>query len=167
MNDCLTLDEISNWIDGDYLRQLGPREFGKAMAHPAERYVSKRIREDLDIACNRADDSKPYDIIAQARANRIQVKFRQVNGVTPFSRQVYTHNWRQRLHLAGGYRIQDFDMIVLVLCHKGKKEPKDWLLCCLPSALVEDPNAKGFVYQDIPPHILQQGKDWQSQFLAV
>ena len=160
----MNLNELAKkYITGDVLQALPKREFGKYMSDPAEMIVKEEIEKEFNIKVYKdGDDSNSaghYDLYTDSNF-RIQVKFRSVNGTTPTSRQIYLHNWRQKLN----YNISDFDCIIFVLCHNEKRQPSDWKFCFVPSEKVIDSKDKSLMLKDIPPHILKQGLDWKKEF---
>ena len=160
----MNLNELAKkYITGDVLMNLPKREFGKYMSDPAEMIVKEKIEKEFNINVFKDGEDGAaaghYDLYTDNNF-RIQVKFRSVDGVTPTSKQIYLHNWRQKLN----YNISDFDCIIFVLCHKNKRQPSDWLYCFVPSKKIIDSKNKNLMLRDIPPSILQEGLDWKKQF---
>ena len=125
----MNLDILAQkYITGDILRSLPKREFGKYMSQPAE-YLVKEKLEELGLTVFSEGEGKAaaghYDLYTDSNY-RIQVKFRSVDGVTPVSKQIYLHNWRQKLQ----YNLKDFDCIIFVLCHKDQRDPSNWIIFC-------------------------------------
>ena len=159
----MNLDELAQkYITGDILRNLPKREFGKYMSTPAESLVQDEL-EKLGFTVFNEGEGKAsaghYDLYTD-KGYRIQVKFRSVVGVTPVSTQVYLHNWRQKLQ----YDLNDFDCIIFVLCHKDKREPRDWTYCFVPSQKLKDPKDNTKMLQNVPSKILKEGLDWKTDF---
>ena len=159
----MNLNELAEkYITGDILWKLPKREFGKYMSDPAEEIVKSKIESELGIEVkkdgNDGVSAGHFDLYTENNY-RIQVKFRSVDGVTPVSRQIYTHNWRQKLK----YDVNDFDCIVLVLCHNGNRNPSDWIYCFIPSEKIQDTENINLMLKDIPPEILKEGLDWKQE----
>jgi len=159
----LDLDEfVKKYITGDSLRKLPKREFGKYMSDPAEELVKDIIEKKLKIKVFKAgedsDGAGHFDLYTED-GYTIQVKFRSKDGVTPTSQQIYTHNWKQKLQ----YKVGDFHCIIFVICHKGKREPRDWFYCFVPAERIVAPNDPKLLRKDIPAVTLKQGLDWLKQ----
>ena len=161
----MNLNELAKkYITGEILKKLPKREFGKYMADPAEEIVKEKIEKELGIKVfkegNDGNSAGHYDLYTDSDY-RIQVKFRSVDGVTPTSRQIYVHNWRQKLN----YNISDFDCIIFVLCYKNKRNPSDWIYCFVPTEKLVDEKDKSLILKDIPPTILEKGLNWKKEFM--
>lgn len=160
----MTLDALAQkYITGNILRSLPKREFGKYMSHPAEALVKEEL-EKLGVTVFSEGEGKAsaghYDLYTDSNY-RIQVKFRSVDGVTPVSKQIYLHNWRQKLQ----YDLKDFECIIFVICHKDQREPSDWIWCFVKSEDLIDPEDSSKMLQNVPTSILKEGLDWKSKFL--
>ena len=160
----IQLNELAKkYLTEEVLLNLPKREFGKMMAYPAEKLVQEKIQE-LNIEVHEEGVGKNsaghYDLYTDNNF-RIQVKFRSVDGITPTSKRIYVHNWRQKLH----YNINDFDCIIFVLCHKNKRQPADWNFIFVPSEKLIDTKNENLMLKDIPPSILEQGTNWKEEFL--
>ena len=157
MNNLETLEDIAGLIDGNFLRSLPTKEFGKIMGIIAEHIVKDMFSKNIEKYNLSDSEDCSYDLISRSGV-RNQVKFRHQTGAEPYSTQVYTHNWRQ----VNQYNVGSFDYITFIMYHANKREPKDWYISVIQESKCIDPKDKTKLLKNIPPKILQEGKNWIS-----
>jgi len=154
----------------NFLNNLPDREFGKYMSEIIPFLIRMKINnnnkkykvkfEDRNMQGN----AKHYDLYYVNKniiKYKIQVKFRSVNGKTPFSKKIYLHNWRQKYQ----YNKNDFDSIVVVLSHNGNRNPKDWIISFIKINYLYIKKSDK-IKTDIPKELLEDGtKFWKKQLL--
>lgn len=151
-------DLVQEFITRDFLWSLPDKEFGIIMSPIAERYVANLFNSEFGTKF-KIINGRHYDLV-DPNMIRHQVKFRKAKGRTPYSQQLYTHNWRQKLQ----YGAKDFDIMTFVICHKNKREPKDWCLSTIPAYKCIDPNNRKKLLKNIPAKLLKWGQDWKKRF---
>ena len=135
-----TNSDILNALNNPFINSLSPLEYGKAIQSAVEEYVTFKVNEIaeeqilLDIMSSQnlieefgyKNNGPGFDRLLVGPKKKIQIKFRQVDGVEPWSQQVHFENTRrhskknQNSSAQNGlvcYSITEFDYVILVLCH--------------------------------------------------
>lgn len=95
--------DVVSALENPFIRSLSPIEYGKAVQTAVEEYVGYNVNliagEDLlvDVAKDPelmveyqyANNGPGFDRLHLATKKKIQIKLRQVNGKTPYSKQVH------------------------------------------------------------------------------
>ena len=115
-----------------------------------------------------------YDLLTE-KYNRVQVKYRYVNGKTPFSKQLHFETTRRNSKKNEGvasksghvsYSIDEFDYVASVIVHGAKDMTPIQYLNSLNDAKIllikvselEDPERKGCCLNSIPSKVLQNNQ---------
>ena len=177
-----TLEDVIQVLENPYINQLSPLEYGKAIQSAVEHYVSEKINlisgekilvdvekdEILKEKFNYANNGPGFDRLLLTKEKRVQLKFRQVDGSTPYSRQTHFENTRRHSEKNLGsssksghvcYSTNEFDYVVVVLCHIKNMERtnyKNWSYSLIPIQDLEDPINKGFCLPHIPSNSLKE-----------
>lgn len=179
-----TYDDIISTLDNPFINSLSPLEYGKAIQTAVEEYVTYNVNliagQQLLVDVSRdselteqyqySNNGPGFDRLLIPSCLKIQDKFRQVNGETPFSKQVHFENTRR--HSAKNqnqssvtghvrYTVSEFDYVLVVLCHivDGQRQNyKDWSYSLISSSELEDVNNKGYCLPKIPSSLLLQNK---------
>jgi hypothetical protein len=175
-------EDVVSALENPFIRSLSPIEYGKAVQTAVEEYVGYNVNliaeEDLlvDVAKDPelmveyqyANNGPGFDRLHLATKKKIQIKLRQVNGKTPFSKQVHFENTRrnsaknQNSSAISGYvryTVSEFDYVLVVLCHivnGERKDHKDWSYALINSAELEDGNNKGYCFPHIPSDVISK-----------
>ena len=175
-------EDVVSALENPFIRSLSPIEYGKAVQTAVEEYVGYNVnligQEELlvDVAKDPqlmvefqyANNGPGFDRLHVATKKKIQIKLRQVNGKTPYSKQVHFENTRrnsaknQNSSAISGYvryTVSEFDYVLVVLCHivnGERKDHRDWSYALINSAELEDENNKGYCYPHIPSEVISK-----------
>ncbi len=183
--DIYTEENIIQLIQNPIINQYSKIDYGKVIATINEHYVKLNInnfigqkillhnesdylelKEKYNI--NSSNNGPGFDLFHIKTLKKIQVKFRQVDGKTPYSKQLHFENTRRHSeknnnesaksgHIA--YSINEFDFIIITLCHiQNNKRPnyKNWSFSLIPIKELEDPNNLGYCLSHIPSSVVEK-----------
>lgn len=174
--------DILNALNNPFINSLSPLEYGKAIQSAVEEYVTFKINEIaeeqilLDIMSSQnlieefryKNNGPGFDRLLVGPKKKIQIKFRQVDGVEPWSQQVHFENTRrhskknQNSSSQNGlvcYSITEFDYVILVLCHikKGKRQNfANWSFSLVPIEQLKDVNNEGYCLPKVPSKVISE-----------
>jgi hypothetical protein len=177
-------EDVVSALENPFIRSLSPLEYGKAIQTAVEEYVSHNInlnaKETLlvDVAKDPqmvveyqySNNGPGFDRLHLPSKKKIQIKLRQVNGKTPFSKQAHFENTRrhsiknQNSSAESGlvrYAVSEFDYVLVALCHIVNGERKhynEWSYSLISSSKLEDVNNKGYCLPHIPSALLLENK---------
>ena len=173
-------EDVVSFLENPFIRSLSPIEYGKAVQTAVEEYVGYNInliaQEELlvDVAKDPklmvefqyANNGPGFDRLHVATKSKIQIKLRQVNGKTPYSKQTHFENTRrnsiknQNPSARSGYityKVSEFDYVLVALCHISegiRKDYKDWSYALIKSKDLEDDRNVGYCIPHIPSKLL-------------
>lgn len=179
-----THKDVVSALENPFIRSLSPLEYGKAVQTAVEEYVSYTINliaEEIllfDISKNPeliqeyqySNNGPGFDRIHLPTNKKIQIKLRQVDGKTAFSKQLHFENTRrhsiknQNSSAESGlirYKVSEFDYVLIVLCHivdGQRKHYENWSYSLVNSNELEDVNNKGYCLPHIPSALLLENK---------
>jgi len=179
-----THKDVVSMLDNSFIQSLSPLEYGKAIQTAVEQYVTNTINStanetllidvskdnELIVEYNYGNNGPGFDRLHLPSKKRIQIKLRQVDGKTPYSRQVHFENTRR--HSAKNknksaesglvrYSVSEFDYVLVVLCHivDGVRiYYTNWSYSLVPSSELEDVNNEGYCVSHIPSSLLLENK---------
>jgi hypothetical protein len=171
-------------LENPFIQSLGALEYGKAIQTAVEQYVSNTINSisETTLLFDVSKDSKlveefqyvnngpGFDRLHLPSNKRIQIKLRQIDGKTPYSKQVHFENTRR--HSAKNknksavsglvrYSVSEFDYVLVVLCHIVDGERThytNWSYSLVESSKLEDVNNKGYCLPNVPSSLLLENK---------
>ncbi len=175
----------------EVLRTASTVDIGKVLAPLMEIYIKNTINKNTNlvlIPSTEKNNGPGYDAIDEKSGLTIQSKFRQVNGVTPLSKQLHFENTRRKSKKNQGnnsksghtvYGINESDVIVVFIMHiKDEKQTiqyklnhgtsiddteelfKDCYIVAIPTRKLEDPDNIGCCMSKIPSKFLEVASDW-------
>lgn len=176
--------DVISTLDNPFIKSLSPLEYGKAVQTAVEEYVTHNVNsianEEILVDVSRnpflieqyqySNNGPGFDRLLLPKCLKIQHKLRQVNGKTPYSKQVHFENTRrqstknQNKSSVSGlvrYSVTEFDYVLVVLCQivDGERQNyKDWSYSLISSSELEDVNNKGYCLPHIPSALLLQNK---------
>jgi hypothetical protein len=176
--------DIISMLDNPFIQSLGPLEYGKAIQTAVEQYVSNTINsiseetllvdvsKDLKLVkeFQYMNNGPGFDRLHLPTKKRIQIKLRQVNGKTPYSKQAHFENTRRQSvknknkSAESGlvrYSVDEFDYVLIVLCHIVNGERShytNWSYSLIESPKLEDVNNQGYCVSHIPSALLLEKK---------
>lgn len=176
--------DVISTLDNPFIKSLSPLEYGKGVQTAVEEYVSHNVNsianEEILVDVSRnpflieqyqySNNGPGFDRLLLPKCLKIQNKLRQVNGKTPYSKQVHFENTRrqstknQNKSSVSGlvrYSVTEFDYVLVVLCHivDGERQNyEDWSYSLISSSELEDVNNKGYCLPHIPSALLLQNK---------
>lgn len=176
--------DILSLLKNPFIQSLEPLSYGKAIQSAVEEYVTTTINsickenillkvEDDDRLIEKfqySNNGPGFDRLLKNSLEKIQIKFRQVNGKTPFSKQIHFENTRRHSEKNKNnsadtglirYGINEFDYAIIVMCHivDGVRTKFDeWSFSLIKSESIEDVNNRGYCLPKIPSHLLLQNK---------
>ena len=171
----------NNYVSSEFFDKLCPKDFGKMMGIIVEnRYIKELIESNtivkLSINIDEQDGNATGFDLKTTNGLRIQIKFRQVDGITLTSKQVDISNTRRKSKKNMGYasksghvayKSNEFDCILVVLCPHSKKygvekrDPKYWQIVCIDVKNIIDPDNIDYCLTKVTPVVLQKGVDWK------
>jgi hypothetical protein len=178
------IDDLIEFIENPVLKDLTPNDYGKVVQIVAEKYLELRvnkisesnlvidIRSDQQLIneYNYSNNGPGFDRLIYNSKSRVQIKFRQVQGKTPYSRQTHFSNTRRHSgkNIGNGdatgnivYRLDEFDYVIVILCHiKNKKRVNytEWCYSLIPGSELVDVNNNKYCMPNIPSVILNKYK---------
>jgi len=176
---------INRYLTEDILYSLEPKDFGKLMGILVENgYIQDMINEftDVEIIDEERDGNKSGYDLKTKNGLRLQVKFRQVDGKTLFSRQSHFENTRRKSELNMGdasttghvaYGVNEFDAVLVVLCpHSGKygkesRHPDNWRISCVCVKDLVNKEHPMFCETKIKSKLLENGKEWDKILMEL
>ena len=182
-----TLSETLELLNTPYLSTLSNIDYGKTVQKAAEDYVCLFVESngdtihllDLERESNVLQEEYQYynngagfDRLLVPQKKKIQIKFRQVDGKTPFSKQTHFSNTRRHSSKNKGkgdetgtisYSDKEMDYVLVILCHRKKNNsdnlnPKNWSFSLIPVQELVDVNRDGFLLNHIPSETLYKNK---------
>jgi len=179
-----TFDDVITFLENNLTNSFDCLNYGKSIQKPVEIYVQHMVNQisgekiliDLDDyphlidEFNYKNNGPGFDKLLHLNNKKIQIKFRQVNGKTPYSRQVHFENTRrhsqknQNESAKSGfvtYSNSEFDFVIIVLCHIvdfRRPHHKNWNYSIISSQELEDVNNKGYCLPKIPSELLFENK---------
>ncbi len=161
-----TIDDVIAILENKFINTLKPIDYGKAIQSAAESYVELKVNEILGETCiidvnenkelieeyDYVNNGPGFDRLIIKSNTRLQIKFRQVGGVHPYSRQTHFSNTRRHSkknkgngdstgHIA--YRCSEFDYVLVILCHikdKVRTTYDKWCFSLIPTCELADVN---------------------------
>tara|TARA_R100000657_G_C4645848_1_gene90945 strand:+ start:41 stop:601 length:561 start_codon:yes stop_codon:yes gene_type:complete len=180
MKNKITLEDFkkSPWHDAllesvvDMINEGNTKDLGKIFQDAAEKLVNKRLNEEGIRSQKMTCDG--YDLLTE-KYKRVQVKYRYVNGKTPYSRQLHFETTRRNSKKNEGaasesghvsYSLDEFDYVAPVIVHGSKGQtPADYLnslntakILLIEVADLKDPEREGCCLNSIPSKVLQKNK---------
>lgn len=175
-----TNSDILIALNNPFINSLSPLEYGKAIQSAVEEYVTFKVNEIaeqqilLDVMSSKnlieeydyQNNGPGFDRLLVKPKKRLQIKFRQIDGVEPWSRQVHFENTRrhskknQNSSSQNGlvcYSINEFDYVILVLCHIKNGERQNflnWSFSLIPVQQIQDVNNVGYCLPKIPSNVI-------------
>ena len=179
-----THEDIISVLNNPFIQSLGPLEYGKAIQTAVEQYISNTINsiseETLLVDVSKdvklvkefqyMNNGPGFDRLHLPTKKRIQIKLRQVNGKTPYSRQAHFENTRRQSaknknkSAESGlvrYSVSEFDYVLVVLCHivnGDRNHYTNWSYSLIESSKLEDVNNQGYCVSHIPSALLLENK---------
>ena len=179
-----THKDVISMLDNPFIQSLSPLEYGKAIQTAVEQYVTNTINSlaeetllidvskdnQLMVEYNYGNNGPGFDRLHLPSKKRIQIKLRQVDGKTPYSRQAHFENTRR--HSAKNknksaesghvrYSVSEFDYVLVVLCHivdGVRTHYTNWSYSLVTSSELEDVNNEGYCVSHIPSALLLENK---------
>jgi hypothetical protein len=179
-----THSDLISYLDNPFAQSLGPLEYGKAIQTAVEQYVNNTINsiagETLLVDVSKdtqlveeyqyVNNGPGFDRLYLPTKKKIQIKFRQVDGKTPYSKQAHFENTRR--HSAKNnnksaesghvrYSVSEFDYVLVVLCHivdGVRTHYTNWSYSLVASSELEDVNNEGYCVSHIPSALLLENK---------
>jgi hypothetical protein len=179
-----TFNDVIEMLDNKYVNSLDCLNYGKTIQNAVEIYIEHQVNEIyggkflIDVQNNpqfvidyQYNNNGPgFDKLLLLNKKKIQIKFRQVDGKTPYSRQVHFENTRrhskknQNESAESGlirYRVSEFDYVIVVLCHINnniRPNYKEWKFSVINSKEIEDVNKLGYCLPKIPSSTILKNK---------
>jgi hypothetical protein len=179
-----THEDVISMLENPFIQSLIPIEYGKAIQTAVEEYVTNIVNNGLeekilvDISKNielveefqYLNNGPGFDRLLLPSKKRIQIKFRQVDGKTPYSKQVHFENTRRhsvknnnRSAESGHvrYSVSEFDYVCVVLCHifdGYRTKYTNWSYSLIESYKLEDVNNQSYCLPNIPSALLLKNK---------
>lgn len=167
--------DIINILENPFINGLTNTEYGKMIQCAAEEYVQIMVNEINrgELLVNPTSNPKliqelkyinngpGFDRVT-INGKKIQIKFRQVDGKTPFSRQTHFSNTRRhsKKHLGKSdstgmitYGKDEFDYVLVILCHVKndiRTNYKNWSFSLISSQELVDVNNELYLLPNIP-----------------
>jgi len=169
---------IMDIIDGLHLysqiQTLSAKDYGRLMGTLADPYVKEHIESNSDVKfldeneIGRDKNASGYDLLTVGSDKRVQVKFRQYSGKTPYSRGTYLTTTRRHSEKNVGfasisgqvaYGVKEFDFLFLILAPSNAAfRTRDlWSCCCIPISKLRDPINPFYVTSCVSSDILKMG----------
>jgi hypothetical protein len=170
------IDAINNQ---GVIELLPAKDYGGFMGRLGDGYTLEFLTDNTSIEFVDALKTDPkrdkneagYDTLT-TNGLRIQGKFRQWKGKTPYSNQVYIETTRRNSaknigpqsstgHVA--YSDNEFDALFIILADPNpkKRARRYWHYSCVPVSLLRDPNNPGFLMTRVPSDVLLAGSNWK------
>ncbi len=179
-----THQDVINALENPFIRSLMPLDYGKAIQTAVEEYLTHTINlisevillvdvaknPELIKEYNYENNGPGFDRLHLPTKKKNQIKLRQVDGKTPFSKQVHFENTRRhseknknKSSISGHvrYSVSEFDYVIVVLCHivdGVRTDYTKWSYSLIKSSDLEDVNCKGYCYTHIPSQVLLNNK---------
>jgi hypothetical protein len=179
-----THQDVIDFLENRCVRSMHPLEYGKSVQTAVEEYLTyvvNSISEEI-LLVNIAkipelikeykyeNNGPGFDRLYLPTKKKYQIKLRQVDGKTPFSKQVHFENTRRHSEKNKNessksghvrYSVSEFDYVIVVLCHivdGVRTDYNKWSYSVIKSSDLEDVNCKGYCYTNIPSKILLDNK---------
>lgn len=185
----VTLKMVLDILKAPYLKTLAPIDFGKLIQSPAEDYITIFVNEKTEkiqiIDPNKisgpvkeryykGNNGPGFDRLLKFMLSneilRLQIKFRQVDGKTPYSRATHFSNTRRHSNKNKGkgdetgtisYGEDEMDYVLVILSHTKTNPERDyrkWAFSLIPVNELKDANRNGFLVNSIPSKVLESNK---------
>ena len=177
-------EDVVKLLENPFIQSLEPLEYGKAIQTAVEHYVTHQVNSIaksellVDLTKNAilsksfeyGNNGPGFDRLLQGNQKKIQIKLRQVYGVTPYTRQVHFENTRRQSEKNKNessesglvrYAVNEFDYVVVVLCHiidGERKKYHDWSYSVIKTYDLEDVNIQGYCTRNISSALLMENK---------
>jgi hypothetical protein len=179
-----THEDVVSMLENPFIQSLGPLEYGKAIQTAIEQYVSNTLNllsdevllvdvsqdQQLTEEYQYGNNGPGFDRLLLPSKKRVQIKLRQVDGKTPYSKQAHFENTRRHSkknknksaesgHVR--YSVDEFDYVLVVLCHIVNGERTHytkWSYSLIESSKLEDVNNQGYCVGQIPSGLLFEKK---------
>jgi hypothetical protein len=183
MDNNYTEKDIISILENPFICQLSNTEYGKMVQSAAEEYIEIKVnqisKEKVLLKVNSSHQlTEQYDYHNNGpgfdrltkNGGRIQIKFRQVSGKTPYTQQTHFSNTRRHSKKNKGYgdktgmityRKDEFDFVLVILCHIKdgfRTEHKKWSFSLIPNHELIDVNNSSFLLPNIPSDKLYKYK---------
>lgn len=134
----------------------------------ADLLINLDYKSELHEEFNYGNNGPGFDRLHFPTKKRIQIKFRQTKGTTPYSRQLDIETTRRKSnkninksetgHVS--YSTDEFDYILFVISHNldGRPHFKNWNYSLVPATELEDVNKKGNLVTKVHPALLSENK---------
>lgn len=179
-----TINDVISALENPFICSLAPIEYGKAIQTAVEEYVGYMVNniagqtilddisknDELIKEFNYSNNGPGFDRLLSQIKKKVQIKFRQTDGKTPYSKQIHFENTRRHSDKHKNksadtglirYGVSEFDYVIVVLCHivNGKrKKYNEWSFSLVSSNELEDVNNIGFCLPKIPSCLLLENK---------
>lgn len=179
-----THEDIISMLENPFIQSLSPLEYGKAIQTAVEQYISNTInsisQEPLLIDVSKdqqlveefqyVNNGPGFDRLHLPSKKKVQIKLRQVDGKTPYSRQAHFENTRRhsiknknKSAVSGliKYCVSEFDYVLVVLCHivdGNRTHYTNWSYSLIESSKLEDVNNQGYCLSHIPSALLLENR---------
>ena len=179
-----THEDVVDVLENPFIQSLGALEYGKAIQTAVEQYVSNTLNSYaeetllVDISQDQhlieeyqyANNGPGFDRLLLPSNKRVQIKLRQVDGKTPYSKQVHFENTRRHSKKNKNksaesglvrYSVGEFDYVLVVLCHivdGVRTHYTKWSYSFIESSELEDVNNQGYCVPRIPSALLLKNK---------
>jgi len=183
-NLTFTYEDVVSALENPFIRSLSPLEYGKAVQTAVEEFVTFNVNSiaqenilvdvskdsELLVEYNYSNNGPGFDRLHIPTRKKIQIKLRQVDGLTPYTKQVHFENTRRHSEKNNNksaesghirYSVSEFDYVLVVLCHiqnGERKHYKDWSYALVKSSELEDVNNKGYCLPHVPSYLLSENK---------
>jgi hypothetical protein len=176
--------DVIDTLENKFICSLNPIDYGKAIQTAVEEYVTYMTNsisgETLLVDVTKSpqlvidylyeNNGPGFDRLLLLNNKKIQIKLRQTDGKTPYSKQVHFENTRRHSvknknksaesgHVR--YAVSEFDYVLVVLCHIVKGERThytNWSYSLVSSKELEDVNIEGYCLPKIPSALLLKNK---------
>lgn len=178
-----SIKDVIDILENPFINGLPNIDYGKMIQCAAEEYVEFKVNEisgeqlfinpnsdkKLIETFNYANNGAGFDRVLK-NCFRTQIKFRQVDGKTPFSRATHFSNTRRhsKKHIGKSdstglisYGKDEFDYVLVILCHvvdDVRVNYQNWAFSIIPSHELVDVNNNMFLLPNIPSEILYKYK---------
>ena len=179
-----THKDVISMLENPFIQSLSPIEYGKAIQTAVEEYIGDTVNLIstkpilIDVSKNPqlveefqyANNGPGFDRLHLPSKKRVQIKLRQVDGKTPYSKQVHFENTRRqsvknknKSAISGlvKYSVSEFDYVLVVLCHifnGTRTHYTNWSYSLIESYKLEDVNNQGYCLSHIPSALLLENK---------
>lgn len=162
------------------IRNLPTKDYGRMMGTLADEYAQEFIEANTPIKFideERDGNQAGHDKLT-VNDTKLQIKFRQYSGKTPYSTGTYLETTRRRSEKNKGpasrnghvtYGADEFHGLFLILApaDKNKRSTKYWTYCCIPAAELVDEENPEFMATKVTAATLQRNSDWKNKLMII